>query len=140
MRMTLAASGPDRIPPRAPAGGLPPPPCTCCGRQPGTIRESPILAQRDLCPPCHRRALLALLQPRPAPPIVRTGQQCPHHPGPPVVLTSARQHPHLADLGFSADEVAAAGTLLRCAVAGCGWWAWEGLVLDTALLAPPHGR
>jgi hypothetical protein len=85
---------------------------------------------------------VALLQPRPLQaPVVRTGQQCPDHPGPPVVLASAPQHPQLAALGFSADEIAAAGILVRCACPQCGWWTWEGLVLDPTLLSvPPLAR
>ncbi len=115
------------------------PPCTNCGTQPGTIRDSPILGQRDLCPSCHRTALLTLLHPRPVPLTVsRTGLQCPDHPGAPTVLANPAQYPHLHALGYSPDEVAAAGILVRCRVPGCRWWNWEGLVVDPALVRTPN--
>ena len=122
---------------RAPAatGGAaanPPILCTICGQRPATIRESPILGQRNLCLSCHRRALLTLRQPRPPERLViRTGQRCPTHPGTPAVLANPQQYPHLTDLGSSAEEIAAAGILVRCAVPHCGWWAWDGLVPDS---------
>lgn len=111
--------------------------CTICGRRPGTIRESKILSVRDLCPPCHRAALLAFLRPRPTAPLLRNGQRCPSHPGPPVVLAQPRQHAQLAGLGYTAEEIAAAGTLIRCAVPTCPWWTWEGLAWNPDLLPVP---
>jgi hypothetical protein len=84
--------------------------------------------------------MLAFLHPHPAPPTLRAGLECPLHPGRPVILASARRYAQLADLGYTAEEVAAAGTLVRCAAPRCAWWAWEGLPLDPALLPAPPAR
>lgn len=138
--MTLPRPAPAAARPLRPAPATAPVLCTICGQRPRTILESKILERRDLCQPCHRAAMLAFLHPRPAPPALRAGLECPQHPGRPVILASARHDPQLAALGYTAEEVAAAGTLVRCAIPRCGWWAWEGLPLDPTLLPTPPAR
>ncbi len=133
---------PSRTPPAPAPPRDPPAPvlCTICGQRPRTILESTILRRRDLCQPCHRTAMLTFLRPPPTPPALCSGLDCPQHPGRRAILACPQQALPFSTLGYTADEAAAAGTLVYCTAPRCTWWAWEGWPIDPTLLPPRPPR